>query len=150
MQGKISQFNSFLVPQWGGIAILNPTSQGTANTVLTSHDLRPIFHLFRKQLEGLLGIPTLPAPVAVNLDRTDSSKQVLSGWQLDSLLRRRALENVRGSVQALNSILGLVGQIENMPVGPSVRDDVLSALDELAQVCPMLKRWERVLASCNS
>jgi hypothetical protein len=34
----------------------------------------------------------------------------------------------------LNSIIGLTGQIENMPIGPSVRDDVLSALEELSQV----------------
>ncbi|KAG8747881.1 GPI transamidase component [Ceratobasidium sp. 414] len=131
--GAISQFNSFLVPQWGGIAILNPPTQGAANMVLTPQDLKPIFHLFRKQLEGLLGIPTLPATVAIESDRTNSPRRILTDWQLDTLLRRRTLENIRGSVQALTSIVGLVGQIENMPVGPTVRNDVLSALDELAQ-----------------
>ncbi|CAE6510829.1 unnamed protein product [Rhizoctonia solani] len=132
-QGKITQFNSFLVPQWGGIAILNPTFKGSENLVLAPHDLKPIFHTFRRQLEGLLGVPALPPPVGLRLDRGIDSKQVLSGWQLDTLLRRRALENIQGSVQTLNSIVGLAGQIENMPVGPSVRDDVLSALDELSQ-----------------
>ncbi|KAF8609411.1 hypothetical protein BDV93DRAFT_518234, partial [Ceratobasidium sp. AG-I] len=132
-QGSISQFNSFLVPQWGGIAILNPTTEGTANLVLTSQDLKPIFYLFRKQLEGLLGVPALPATAAVELDTASSPQETLSGWQLDSLLRRRALENVRGSVQALASIVGLVDRIENMPVGQNVRNDVLSALEELAQ-----------------
>ncbi|KAJ1310857.1 hypothetical protein OPQ81_009375 [Rhizoctonia solani] len=132
-QGKITQFNSFLVPQWGGITILNPTSEGTANSVLTIHGLQPIFHTFRRQLEGLLGIPNLPPAVALRLDRLTASKQVLSGWQLDTLLRRRALENIQGSVQTLNSIVGLAGQIENMPIGPNVRDDVLSALEELSE-----------------
>ncbi|KAG8770364.1 GPI transamidase component [Ceratobasidium sp. 428] len=129
--GVISQFNSFLVPQWGGIAILNPLAHGTANKILTPQDLKPIFHLFKKQLEGLLGIPALPAAVAADLD--PSTKRILTDWQLDTLLRRRTLENIRGSVQALTSIVGLVGQIENMPVGQTVRSDVLSALDELAQ-----------------
>ncbi|KAG9104487.1 GPI transamidase component [Ceratobasidium sp. 370] len=129
----ISQFNSFLVPQWGGIAILNPPTHGTANMVLSPQDLKPVFHLFRKQLEGLLGIPALPATVTVESDRTSSPRRILTDWQLDTLLRRRTLENIRGSVQALTSIVELVGQIENMPVGPIVRDDVLSALDELAQ-----------------
>ncbi|CAE6446420.1 unnamed protein product [Rhizoctonia solani] len=132
-QGKITQFNSFLVPQWGGIAILNPTVEGTANLVLTPQDLKPIFRVFRRQLEGLLGIPALPPSVGLRLDRAAASKQILSGWQLDTLLRRRTLENIRGSVQTLNSIVGLAGQIENMPIGPSVRDDVLSALEELSQ-----------------
>ncbi|CEL58268.1 GPI transamidase component PIG-S OS=Bos taurus GN=PIGS PE=2 SV=3 [Rhizoctonia solani AG-1 IB] len=134
VQGKTTQFNSFLVPQWGGIAIMNPTSEGTTNSVLTPSDLKPIFYIFRKQLEGLLGVPTLPPPVGLHLDRPAISKQVLTNWQLDTLLRRRALENIRGSVQTLNSIIGLTGQIENMPIGPSVRDDVLSALEELSQV----------------
>ncbi|CUA73717.1 GPI transamidase component PIG-S homolog [Schizosaccharomyces pombe 972h-] [Rhizoctonia solani] len=132
-QGKITQFNSFLVPQWGGIAILNPRSEGTANSVLSPHDLKPIFHIFRKQLEGLLGVPALPPPFDLRLDRGSTSKQVLSGWQLDTLLRRRTLENIQGSVQTLSSIVGLAGQIENMPIGSSVRDDVLSALEELSQ-----------------
>lgn len=114
---------------------MNPTTQGTANLVLTPQDLKPVFYLFRRQLEGLLGVPALPASAAVELDNNSSSKVTLSGWQLDSLLRRRALENVRGSVQALASIVGLVGQIENMPVGQNVRNDVLSALEELTQVC---------------
>jgi phosphatidylinositol glycan class S len=113
---------------------LNPSAHGTANSVLDTSDLKPIFYLFRKQLEGLLGIPTIPASVSVELDQTTSPSKILTGWQFDTLLRRRALENVRGSVQALTSIVGLVGQIENMPVGQSVRNDVLSALDELAQV----------------
>ncbi|CAE6389624.1 unnamed protein product [Rhizoctonia solani] len=133
VQGKITQFSSFLVPQWGGIAIMNPKSEGTTNSVLTPRDLKPIFHIFRKQLEGLLGVPALPPPVGLHLDRAATPKQVLTGWQLDTLLRRRALENIRGSVQTLNSIIGLTGQIENMPIGPSVRDDVLSALEELSQ-----------------
>ncbi|CAE6405282.1 unnamed protein product [Rhizoctonia solani] len=133
VQGKTTQFNSFLVPQWGGIAIMNPTSEGTTNSLLTPSDLKPIFYIFRKQLEGLLGVPTLPPPVGLHLDRPAISKQVLTNWQLDTLLRRRALENIRGSVQTLNSIIGLTGQIENMPIGPSVRDDVLSALEELSQ-----------------
>ncbi|KAL5640745.1 hypothetical protein ACGC1H_001286 [Rhizoctonia solani] len=132
-QGKITQFNSFLVPQWGGIAILNPRSEGTANSVLAHDDLEPIFQIFRKQLEGLLGVPALPPPVGLRLDRAAAAKQALSGWQLDTLLRRRALENIQGSVQTLNSIVGLAGQIENMPIGSSVRDDVLSALQELSQ-----------------
>ncbi|CAE6444740.1 unnamed protein product [Rhizoctonia solani] len=133
VQGKITQFNSFLLPQWGGVAIMNPKSDGTANSVLTLQDLRPIFHIFRKQLEGLLGVPVLPPPVGLQLDRGAVSKQVLTGWQLDTLLRRRALENIRGSVQTLNSIIDLTGQIENMPIGLSVRNDILSALEELSQ-----------------
>jgi phosphatidylinositol glycan class S len=51
--------------------------------------------------------------------------------QLDAVLRRRAIENAKGTAEALSSILNLVAQIEGMPVGPDVRDDIDGALDSL-------------------
>jgi phosphatidylinositol glycan class S len=57
-----------------------------------------------------------------------------SDWQLDALLRRRALQNVQGTQDTLHSIVKLVDQIDNMPVGQVVRDDVLDALTSLHEV----------------
>lgn len=59
---------------------------------------------------------------------------ILSDWQLDALLRRRALQNVQGSQDTLYSIVKLVDQIDNMPVGQVVRNDVLDALSFLHEV----------------
>ena len=54
--------------------------------------------------------------------------------ELDALLRRRAVENVQGSTETLQSIVRLVDQIESMPVGPDVKDDIQDALAALNEV----------------
>ena len=58
----------------------------------------------------------------------------ISDWQLDTLYRQRALENVESSKETLQSILKLIDQIPNMPVGQDVKGDFQSALDELELV----------------
>jgi GPI-anchor transamidase subunit S len=52
-------------------------------------------------------------------------------------MRRRTLENAHGSQETLQSIVKLVDQIENMPVGQDVLGDVHNALTALEEVrCP--------------
>ena len=91
-----------------------------------------MFSSFSKQLLALLGVP--PLPQAITHSATDRAS-FLSDWQLDALIRRRALENAQGSQDTLQSIVKLVDQIENMPVGEDVRDDIEGALIALANVC---------------
>ena len=55
-------------------------------------------------------------------------------WELDALLRRRAIENLLGSRETLQSIVRLVDQIEGMPVGADVRGDIQDALAALSEV----------------
>ncbi|KAG6335447.1 hypothetical protein ID866_3646 [Astraeus odoratus] len=75
----------------------------------------------------LISVPPLPSGMVVD----DSS--ILTDWQLDSLLRNRALENIIGSQQTLYSIVKLVEQIGNMPVDETVKGDVQNALTALDQ-----------------
>ncbi|KAH7886940.1 phosphatidylinositol-glycan biosynthesis class S protein-domain-containing protein [Phlebopus sp. FC_14] len=127
-QGKCSLTgeNSFLLPQWGGIYILNKHVDA-AMMHLSAVDLVPVFSTFANQLSTLLGVPSLPD----GIKSEDSAP--LSSWQLDALLRYRAMENFLGSQQTLNSIVKLVDQIENMPVDQNVRVDVHDALAALEQ-----------------
>ena len=62
------------------------------------------------------------------------SAGVLTEWQLDALMRRRSLENAQKAKDTLQSIVKLVEEIQNMPVGKDVRDDVVNALNELDEV----------------
>lgn len=87
--------------------------------------LDPIFSSFSKHLLALLGVP--PLPVGIHSPTTE----VLTDWQLDALMRRRTLENARSSQDTLRSIVKLVDQIKNMPVGKYVKGDVLDALTSL-------------------
>lgn len=126
--GVISDSNAFIVPQWGGIVILNP-NQDDDHFHLDSAALATPFAYFDTQLKALLGVPGLPSTVA-------STPSGISPWQLDSLLRYRSAENVRSSIDTTSSIVKLVDRIKGMPVGKAVRSDVESALDALEEVSP--------------
>ncbi|TFK49083.1 hypothetical protein OE88DRAFT_1663454 [Heliocybe sulcata] len=117
--------HSFILPQWGGVVIHNPPFETEDNFYLSASQLDHVSSIFRLQLLSLLGVPRLPSGV--------KSTSSLSRWQIDALLRRRAQENVREAQQTLESIVKLVEQIENMPVGQDVKQDVEDALAALDQ-----------------
>jgi len=89
-----------------------------------------IFSQFSSHLLSLLGVSPLP----IGVSASTSHDSLLSEWRLDALARRRTLENAQGSQDTLLSIVKLVDQIENMPVGDDVKDDVEQALTALASV----------------
>ncbi|RPD69443.1 hypothetical protein L226DRAFT_515770 [Lentinus tigrinus ALCF2SS1-7] len=133
--GSVNPSNAFLLPQWGGIVLLNPSEPPSSmhNPLprLSAADLDPAFNTFAYQLLTLLGVPGLPRDVQY---AREPAQEPFSEWELDALLRRRAVENVRGSSETLESIVRLVDQIEGMPVGPDVKDDIQDALGALNEV----------------
>jgi len=125
--GQITRSKSFLLPQWGGITIFNPPVDDSGkNMNLPSQVNDHVFREFSKQLLSLLGVPPLPNGI-----RHDENASSLSDWQIDALMRRRALENAKGTQETLTSIAKLVNQIENMPVKEDVKGDVQGALNAL-------------------
>lgn len=62
----------------------------------------------------------------------------LSERQLDQLIRQRTYENVKDTQETLQSIIALVNQIENMPVGQDVKGDVQNSLNALDEVSAKL------------
>ncbi|PPQ67761.1 hypothetical protein CVT24_002771 [Panaeolus cyanescens] len=127
--GQSTESNSFLLPQWGGIIIHNPSSP--SHQPLPPADLRLTFATFADQLSALLGIPQLPPSIK---QLPESGHHVLSKWQMDTLLRRRTIENTIQTRETLRSIVNLVDQIENMPVGQDVKDDVENALSAYTEM----------------
>lgn len=98
------------------------------------------FSRFGSQLRAILGIHPLPAGV------TSSDPTPISQWQVDAILRHRILENVRGSIDTISSIVKLVDRIQGMPVGESVKEDVEKTLDALEEVgIPLLPKRQRAL-----
>ncbi|KAF9234268.1 phosphatidylinositol-glycan biosynthesis class S protein-domain-containing protein [Melanogaster broomeanus] len=125
--GSPTRQNAFLLPQWGGIFILNRHAEAATVTHLTTTDLVPVFSAFGHQLSVLLGVSPLPDGVR------SEEYSLLSDWQLDTLLRYRTSENTLGSQETLYSIVKLVDQIGNMPVDQEVRGDVHDALTALGE-----------------
>lgn len=105
-----------------------------------------IFHEFSQQLLLLLGVPSLPN----GIEHHPSNLSILSTWQVDALMRHRAIENTKGAQETLTSILKLVDQIENMPVKNDVKDDVEQALDALERVRYIGISFEAIYGQCHS
>ncbi|EJF59797.1 phosphatidylinositol-glycan biosynthesis class S protein [Dichomitus squalens] len=135
---SVNPSNAFLLPQWGGIVLHNPSHppSSTLNPLprLALSDLDLIFNTFAYQLLTLLGVPGLPPRVQSVSAAEGAPPEPFTDWELDALLRRRAVENVWGSTETLESIVRLVDQIEGMPVGPDVKGDVQDALSALDDV----------------
>ncbi|KAG8963152.1 GPI transamidase component [Tulasnella sp. 419] len=138
--GQIAKSNAFIVPQWGGIVVFNPPKDQMTSQLfhLSSSDLASTFALFRSQLTALLGVPSIPSNVQLH---PDAVGMLLTGWQKDALMRRRAQENIRDSVETLGSIVNLVDKIDGMPVGEEVQQDMVKSLDELDQMFVKSSRW---------
>ncbi|KAJ3484833.1 hypothetical protein NLI96_g5363 [Meripilus lineatus] len=121
-KNAVTNSNAFILPQWGGIVVLNSPKEH-----LSIDDLHSTFGIFESQLHALLAVPTLPADV------TSDEIGPFTDWQLDALVRRRTRENFGDSRETLESIILLVNQISNMPVGQDVKGDVQDALSALDQ-----------------
>ncbi|KAI0066818.1 hypothetical protein BV25DRAFT_1795711 [Artomyces pyxidatus] len=121
--------NAFILPQWGGIVLLNLPPDTSSPPHLSEGDLAHTFSIFRTQLLKLLGVSDLPAGV-----EPADTHLPLTKWQLDTLYRQRAIENAHSSQETLQSIIKLVDQISNMPVGEGVRGDIQNALTALNMV----------------
>jgi phosphatidylinositol glycan class S len=130
--GQPISSDAFILPQWGGIVVLNLPANTPSKLRLTEAELDHVFSGFRAQLLRLIGVSELPPGV----QSTDPSRP-LTDFQLDTLYRQRTFENTGSSKETLQSIVKLVDQISNMPVGQDVRDDVLEALSALEVVCPI-------------
>jgi GPI-anchor transamidase subunit S len=120
-----SQQNSFFLPQWGGIQILNPTP-GTKHLDIAS--LRPGFSTFITHLLSLLGTPALSDSIPAE------GRVILSPWQLDGLVRQRAAENLVAAGGTMGSLARLVRKIPNMAIPQEIRSDVLLTLSHLDKV----------------
>jgi len=145
--GQPISSDAFILPQWGGIVLLNLPADTPSKLHLTEAELDHVFSGFRAQLLRLIGVSELPREV-----QSTELNQPLTDFQLDTLYRQRAFENVGSSRETLQSIVKLVDQIPNMPVGQDVRGDVLEALSALEVVSssifdylPMSKRFQALL-----
>ena len=121
IDGSVSPTNAYISPQWGGVRILDTSTQSF------NQELDRTFAIFATQLSTLLGVP----PPAYT---TAGSPVELQSWRTEALLRSRILESVQESVDTLAATTKLAREIANMRIGHEVRDGMhgtLKALDEV-------------------
>ncbi|KIR35177.1 phosphatidylinositol glycan, class S [Cryptococcus deuterogattii MMRL2647] len=141
---SLDSAQAFLLPQFGGVVILNPplTSFQSHSYHLSRTALAPAFHLFTQHLYSLLALPSLPytpnklhvPPPPSPFHRPSSLMQPLSPWQVHQVLLARLEENFQEGKKTLKGIVRLVRKIGEMKVGEGVRDTVLGAVIRLENV----------------
>jgi phosphatidylinositol glycan class S len=118
-----SSTNSWIIPQWGSVAILNPAASSELhhNQELSADDLEPIMLNFGTQLLSLLGVPDTP---------TSSL-----GLRLSTLVRIRAASQLLSASSTLGSLARLVATLPSIPIPTTVAASVESTLLHLDSAC---------------
>ncbi|TGZ82739.1 hypothetical protein EX30DRAFT_339028 [Ascodesmis nigricans] len=123
-----SATNAFLLPQWGGVKILNlPVEKidGERKTHLTREDLKSSLDTFAGQLMSLLGAPAHPSSLPI---------------RLDSLTRQRSAELLTSASSTLGSLYRLTLALPSISIPTSVSTAVSSTLESLQNACQELKQ----------
>ncbi|KAF2658488.1 hypothetical protein K491DRAFT_676315 [Lophiostoma macrostomum CBS 122681] len=118
--------NSWLVPQWGGIFILNPADahEDSTPSFLAKDALAPAMHAFSDQLVSLLGLPQSPASLPL---------------RLSTLTRVRAASLLFSASSTLGALARLYRALPSIPVPDMVAQSVDLTAAHLQHACDSLR-----------
>ncbi|KAJ9486503.1 hypothetical protein VN97_g6830 [Penicillium thymicola] len=139
---KENRASSWMVPQWGGVFLLNPplsnTEQGgPSNPAHLSQDLLgPAFMTFSHQLLTLLGTPSTPASLPLRLQTS---------------IRIRAASLLLSASSTMGSLARLTESLPSIPIPATVANSVSTTLSHLDASCSHLRegRFGAALASAR-
>ncbi|CAI7600070.1 unnamed protein product [Penicillium palitans] len=139
---KENHASSWMVPQWGGVFLLNPplsnTEQGgPSNPAYLSQDsLGPAFMTFSPQLLTLLGTPSTPASLPLRLQTS---------------IRIRAASLLLSASSTMGSLARLTESLPSIPIPATVATSVSTTLSHLDASCAHLRegRFGAALASAR-
>ncbi|KAJ3085980.1 hypothetical protein HK102_013631 [Quaeritorhiza haematococci] len=131
--GEFLPSNAFLIPQWGGIVVSNPTTTPAPNSLprthkYTSDELKSVMEIFIAQLRSLVGVKKVEPQSSITYATSDVGITLL---ELDRLTRKITVRNMVDAVTTLNSLARLIEDMENMVVEDTIQRQVLDALDAL-------------------
>ncbi|XP_058806069.1 GPI transamidase component PIG-S isoform X2 [Phymastichus coffea] len=126
---KDPQFEAFHSPRWGGIALVNPPAN-FCDTAKEDRVLRPneqvVVGVFLQHLRLLLGVPDKESIEGAAIAPLRSLKP--RDWELDDLLRIRAVEQLTSAKLTLQSLSKLLKEISNIVITEQVGRRISSAL----------------------
>ncbi|KAI7327547.1 hypothetical protein KC315_g7046 [Hortaea werneckii] len=125
---------SWLIPQWGGVQILNPSNKQTKN--LSSDELEQVMLTFADQLTSLVGLPPSPSSLAL---------------RLSSMVRERATSLILASSSTLGALSRLTLKLTSIAIPDSVAEAVDETIGRLDQACVDLRegRFESALSNAR-
>ncbi|PYH42670.1 GPI-anchor transamidase GPI17 [Aspergillus saccharolyticus JOP 1030-1] len=121
---KDSLATSWVVPQWGGVFLLNPANS-TQLRHLSREDLQTAFLTFSHQLLTLLGAPATPAALP---------------FRLQTLTRIRAASLLLSASSTMGSLARLTESLPSIPIPATVATSVATTLSHLTSACEHLRR----------
>lgn len=125
---KGSQATSWLIPQWGGVTILNPPSPGSDDTDIPSKlskaAIQPALLTFSHQLLSFLGAPDSPASLPL---------------QLKTLTRIRAASLLLSASATMGSLARLTVALPSIAIPETVLNSVERTLIHLRGTCDALR-----------
>ncbi|KAL8986272.1 MAG: hypothetical protein Q9205_000256 [Flavoplaca limonia] len=125
---KDSQATSWLIPQWGGVMILNPSlppsRKGAQTLSLSKDDLQPALLVFSHQLLSFLGAPETPPSIPL---------------QLQTLTRVRAASLFQSASSTMGSLARLTVALPSIAIPRTVSIAVEVTLSHLEATCSALK-----------
>ena len=116
--------SSWLIPQWGGVQILNPSDAQVQRSSLTKEELLPVMATFADQLVTLLGVPKSPKSVPI---------------QLGGLTRERTASLILSASSTLGALSRLTLKLTAIAIPDSVAKSVDKTLYHLDQACKDLR-----------
>lgn len=139
---KENRASSWIVPQWGGVFLLNPplvqdnTGAQSNPAHLSQEFLRPAFMSFSHQLLTLLGTPTTPSSLPL---------------RLQTLVRIHAATLLLSASSTMGSLARLTESLPSIPIPASVASSVSTTLSHLTATCSNLRegRFDAALASAR-
>jgi phosphatidylinositol glycan class S len=135
--------SSWIVPQWGGVFLLNPSlsnidEQGSRSNPahLSLGSLGPAFMTFSHQLLTLLGTPSTPASLPLRLQTS---------------IRIRAATLLLSASSTMGSLARLTESLPSIPIPATVATSVSTTLSHLGATCSHLRegRFGAALASAR-
>lgn len=137
---KESGATSWIIPQWGGVFLLNPPLSKTAEnpsnpSYLPQESLRPAFLTFSHQLLTLLGAPTTPSSLP---------------FRLQTLIRIRAATLLFSASSTMGSLARLTESLPSIPIPASVATSVSTTLAHLTSACTHLQEGRFQAALTNA
>ena len=123
---KGSQASGWLIPQWGGVVILNPQdANATSNeTTLSKEAIQPALLTFSHQLLSFLGAPQTPPSLPL---------------QLQTLTRIRAASLLLSASSTMGSLARLTVALPSIAIPETVSSAVDTTLMHLRTTCDALK-----------
>ncbi|KAJ5025493.1 phosphatidylinositol-glycan biosynthesis class S protein [Bipolaris maydis] len=116
--------NSWLIPQWGGVHILNLEGKSDTPPELTAEMLAPAMHTFSNQLISLFGLPQSPSSLPL---------------RISTLERVRAASLIFSASSTLGALAQVYQKLPSIPVPDNVAQSTHRTIANLHQACDYLR-----------